>query len=228
MKKTSKNTDSKLKTKTSEPINVIDRKPKPKGTRRRMSAKRIVLSLGFIVVITVAGTLLVNLFSSNGNGSASNQIRSAFSGEELKEYSSPENKFSILMPGLPTISRTSSKSGDKQIPITTYERVVDKGSKNYTVAAYDYTGVKLDEKKQLESSLNNALQNTPGAKITSTKADKYSTYNSIEAAYTVTEKDKVYESHIRYVINGSRMYAMILIGSDQATFDTFSNSLRLN
>lgn len=199
-----------------------------KPTTRRFSAKRVVLSLGFIILITVAGTLMVNLFGSQKSGNASNQVRNVFSGEELKNYNSPENKFSILMPGLPTITKTSNKSGDKEIPITTYKRDLKDPAREYTLAVFDYSELTLDETKALETALNSALQNTPNATVTSTKAGKYADYNAIEAVYNVTEKDKVYESHIRYVIKDSRMYAMILIGGDQATFDTFANSLRFN
>ncbi len=222
-------------TKSFAPINSTDRQVKSsflstarQRATRRLSLRRLVLSLGFIVLVAVAGTLLINLFSQQTNGSATNQIRSAFSGEELKDYTSPENKFTILMPGLPTIARTSAKSQGKDIPITTYKRIVENGSKNYTFAVFDYGDIQLDEPKALESALNNALQNTPGAQIVSSKAGKYGELNALEAAYNVSDKEKVYESHIRYVIKGSTMYAMILIGSDQATFDHYANSLKFN
>lgn len=221
--------------KTFAPINTTDRQAKSsflatarRRATRRLSLRRLVLSLGFIVLVTVGGILLFDLFSQQNNGSATNQIRSAFSGEELKDYTSPENKFTILMPGLPTISKSNGKSDGKDIPITTYERVIENGSKNYTFAVFNYGDVQLDEPKALEAALNNALQNTPGAEIVSAKPGKYGELNALEAAYNVSDKEKVYESHIRYVIKGSVMYAMILIGSDQATFDHYANSLRLN
>lgn len=193
----------------------------------RPSLRKILLSLGFILAVTVIGTLLVSALSSQ-NGNASNQIQSVLSGEELKDYNSPEKGFTILMPGIPTISESTAKSGDKEIPITTYQKYVDNRTKNYTFAIYDYTGIQIDESKALEASLNSAMQNTPGAAVTQTKVGKYGELNAIEATYNLAEGERIYESHIRYVMKEGKMYAMILIGSDQAKFDEFANSLRLN
>lgn len=195
---------------------------------KRFGLKKIVLSIGFVLLVIAGGMLAINLFRERESGTGNSQIKSVFSGEELKDYSSPENKFTILMPGLPVISKSKAKSGDKEIPITTYERLIENSSKNYTLAVYDYSGIALDEPKVLESALNNAIQNTPGAKLGPSKAGKYAGLNAIEATYNVTDKEKVYEAHIRYVIKDSKMYAMILIGSDQAKFDEFANSLRLS
>ncbi len=217
------------------PINFNDRlakrnffKAAKNLKKHRYGAKRISLLIGFILLVSIGGAFAVNFLNGRTGGSTSNQIKSVLSGEELKDYSSPENKFTILMPGIPRITTTTKKTGDKDIPITTYERVIENNSKNYTLAVYDYSGVQLDEPKALESALNSAMQNTPGAQVTSTKNGKYGDLNAIEATYNVSDKDKVYESHIRYVIKASRMYAMIIIGGDQAKFDEFANSLRLN
>lgn len=219
---------------TFAPINSTDRSalaPQTAGPTRhfkRLTPHRILLLVGFIVIIAALGILAYNLLSNNNESSAGNQVRSVFSGEELKTYTSPENKFSILMPGVPTISKTTNQSGDKTIPITTYERLVDNKTKNYTFAIYDYTGVQLDEPKALESALNSAMQNTPGAQVTNSRAGKYDKYNGIEATYNVADKDKIYESHIRFLIKDSKMYSVILIGGDQARFDQYANSLRFD
>lgn len=214
------------------PINTTDRPVKinaaKQAGKRRFNTKRLVLSLGFILLITAAGTFAINTFTDRESGGASNQIKSVLSGEELKDYTSAENKFTILMPGIPVISETTRKANGKDIPITSYVRAIENGSKNYTFAVYDYSGLELDEPKVMEAALNNALQNTTGATLISSKAGKYKDLNALEGAYSVNDKGKTYESHIRYVIKDSRMYAMILIGSDQAKFDEFANSLRLN
>lgn len=218
---------------TFSPINTTDRpviaEAKPKRTfRQRLHPKRLLLSIGFIVLVIIVGTVLFSMVASRSNSSPSNQVKSVFSGEEMREYNSPDNGFAIMMPGFPTITKTTTKSGDKEIPITTYERIVDNRSKNYTLAVYDYKGMTLDVDKALESALNSSLQSTPGAKILTTKKGVYNGNKAIEAAYTVTDKSKTYDAHIRYVIKDSRMYSMILIGSDQAKFDEFANSLRIN
>lgn len=217
------------------PINTNDRQVKrsffisAKSLRKhRYSAKRVILSIGFIILVTIGGVFVANFFSNKSTGGTTNQIKSVFSGEELKDYTSPENKFTILMPGIPQISTTTKKSGDKDIAITTYQRIIDNDTKNYTFAIYDYSGIQLDEPKALEAALNSAMQNTPGAELKSTKVGKYNDLNAIEATYNVADKDKIYEAHIRYVMKESKMYAMIIIGGDQAKFDEFANSLRLN
>lgn len=217
------------------PINSSDRPAQAnfsntalKKTRKRLNPKRLILLIGFIIVITAAGTVAVNMFNNKEEAGTSNQIQSVLSGEELKDYSSPENGFTVLLPGLPTIKKTTGKSDGQDVPITTYERSIQNGDKTYTFAVFDFSAVQLDETKALEASLNNAIRNTQGAELTSTKLGKYGELNAIEGSYNLTQKDKVYESHIRYVIKGSKMYAMILAGADQATFDTYANSLKLN
>jgi len=133
------------------------------------------------------------------------------------------------MPGYPKIDKSSNKQGDKTISITKYQRAIDNGQKNYTLAVYDYSLAPFDdEKKALESALNSGLQNTPGATVTDSKTGTYNDLNAIEATYSLTQKSKTYESHIRYVIKGTRMYSIILIGDNQQKFDEFANSLRLN
>ena len=196
--------------------------------RRGQLFRKLVLPIGFVIIIAVIGTVLLNVLNNKSEDSPSNQVKSVLSGEEMKTYSSPENKFSILMPGFPSIDKTTIKDGDKDIPLTSYERIVDNRTKNYTVKVYDYTGFKLDEARALEASLNSALQNTPQAKINSSRKGTYNGLNAIEAAYTVTDKDKTYDAHIRFVAKDSRMYSVILIGSDQAKFDEFANSLRID
>jgi hypothetical protein len=218
------------------PINATDRQAKSNFSssgksrkKRPLSIKRLVLSVGFIILVTTAGTLAFNIFGNRDNGSASDQVKSVFSGEELKTYTSPGNKFTILMPGIPEVSKSSAKYGDKDIPITEYSRSIENGSKNYNLAVFDYSGVTLEDPKALlETSLNNAIQNTPGAELVETKAGKYGELDAIEGKYKLTQGDETYEAHIRYVIKDSRMYAMILLGADQAKFDEFANSLKFN
>lgn len=216
---------------TFAPINSTDRPvqaPARRNRLKRLTPKRLLLLIGFIIILTVLGTIAYNLFDTGKESTTGNQVRGVFSGEELKTYTSPENKFSILMPGVPSIKKSSNQAGENTIPITTYERLADNNSKNYTFAIYDYTGVQLDEPKALEAALNSAMQNTPGAQIVSSKSGKFNEHNAIEATYNVSENDKLYESHVRYVIKDSKMYAMILIGGDQAKFDEYANSLRFD
>jgi hypothetical protein len=215
------------------PINSTDRTPKygtAKPKRRRLNPHRIVLSIGFIIIVTLVGTGLVALLGNHGEGSTANQVKSVLSGEELKDYNSPENKFTIKFPGIPKVTKSTEKGSAKEYPITTYERIVDNNSRNYTLRVYDYTGANLDEDKALELALNSALQNTPGATVGTTKKGAYNGLKAIEADYTVPKEDKsgqTNHAHIRYVIKNSRMYSIILINGDQAKFDEYANSLRL-
>ena len=220
---------------TFAPINSIDR---PSATRnflasgkkrlsRRFGPKKVGLSVGFIVMITLIGTLLFRVVSDKGEDSATNQVKSVLSGDEMKEYHSPENQFTIKMPGFPTVNKTVNKSFENEINITTYERVIENRTKNYTFAVYDYGAKQLTD-IDLEGAFNNGLQNKPEIKITSTQKGVYGPdrLSAIEAAYTITDKEISREAHIRYIIKGSRMYAIILIGDNQAKFEEFADSLR--
>lgn len=221
--------------KTFSPINTNDRQVKqsffqPPATikRRTFSARQIILSCGFILLLIVFSIFLLNLLTNRNGSSTNNQIQSVFSGEELKDYTSPNNDFTILMPGVPEISNSTKKSGDQVIPITTYQRLIENDTKDYTLAVYDYSGIQLNEMEALENAMNSAIQNTPGAEIKATQIGKYNELNAIESSYTISRNGAPYEAHIRFVIKNSKMYAMILSGSDQAKFDEFANSLRLN
>ena len=196
--------------------------------KRKLTPKQIALMIGFVIALVGVSFLLYSTFARSGEATATNEVRSVFSSDAMKDYSSPENKFTIMMPGFPSIKETTSKTGDKEIPITTYERVIENGAKNYTLAVYNYDGVQLDQTKALESALNSAIQNTPTAQLISTKTGKYNELPAIEGTYNVSYQDKIYESHIRYVMKDSKMYSMILLGGDQTKFDEFANSLRLN
>lgn len=199
-----------------------------KSTSTHRLLTGILLVIGFVIILSTIGTVAYGLLSSKNEASTNNQIRSVFSGQELKDYHSADNKFTILMPGIPTIKQSSITSDDKEIPVTTYERTIENGAKVYTFAVYDYSDLTIGEPAALENSLNSALQNTSGAQVVSKITEQYNGLNSVEATYNVGNKDKLYEAHIRYVMKDSKMYAMILVGSDQDTFDQFANSLRLN
>lgn len=220
------------------PINNIDRQTmsdtsnSAKSRKKRRLVKRLILPIGFVVLLTAAGTLAGNLLgignNDSGSGSASNQIQSVFSGEELQDYASAENGFTILMPGIPEISSSSIKSGDKDIPVTTYQRAIDNNTKNYTLSVYDYSGIAFDENETMQNIFNQTTQDTPKAELISNKAGKYGKLNAVEGHYKLTEDNADYETHIRLVVKGSKVYVMKLIGADQAKFNEFANSLRFN
>lgn len=209
---------------------VRDDSLKSAKKRQRLSPRRLALSLGFIIIITVVGTLLVRIISNKGEASPTNQVKSVLSGDELRDYNSPDNNFAIKFPGFPTVDKTSNKSAGKEIPITTYQRLLNNNAINYTVAVYDYKAINLtgNEDKALESALNSSLQKKPNIAIISTEKKMYGQYKAIEATYNQTEKDKTYEAHIRYIIKDSKIYSIILIGADKTKFDEFANSLKLN
>lgn len=221
--------------KTFAPINTTDRPsarhnfsiPKSLRSRKRFGPKKIGLSVGFIVIVALVGTLLFKTLSNKGESSTANQVKSVLSGEEMKEYRSPENKFSINMPGFPSISNKTYKDGNRQIPQTIYERRLENGSQVYVLEVNDYSGLSLDAKKALEVKLNERVQNIPGAKLTSSKAGIYGGQNALEAGYTFNEKGKDYTARIRFLIKDSKIYAVTLIGGDQKKFEEFANSLRL-
>lgn len=220
---------------TFAPINSTDRPsarrnfsiPKHlKPKHRKLSPKRIGLSIGFIVLVTIVGTLLFKIISDKGETSATNQVKSVFSGDQMTEYRSPENNFTISLPGFPSISKRTLKDGEREIPVTTYERRVESNSQLYSFEVNDYSGLTLDEKKALEVRLDERVQNIPGAKLTSSKVGAYNGINAIEAEYTYTEKGKDYTARVRLLAKDSKIYIATLIGGDQAKFEEFSNSLR--
>lgn len=218
--------------KTFTPINVSDRQAAPSFIQPKISRsklKRVVLSFGFILFIVMAGILTTNLFKEEGNSSASNQIKSVFSSEEMADYSPPEDDFTILMPGVPAVSESKSKHNSIDIPVTTYERLIENASKNYTLTIYDYKDAELgDELKFLEDTLKTALQEIPDAKLVSSKAGAYASFNSLDATYMVISGELMTETHLRYIIKDTKLYAIILIGGDQTKFDEFASSLRFN
>ncbi len=134
------------------------------------------------------------------------------------------------MPGIPEISTSTNKSSDngKDIPVTTYQRIIENDTKSYVFAIHDYGGLPLDEPKILENSLNSVINDTPGAELRNTKLGKYGELSAIEATYNIADKEKIYEAHVRYVIKDSKLYGMTLVGGDQSKFDEFANSLRFN
>ncbi len=201
-------------------------------TRRhfnQLRPKHIIMFTGFVIIVAAIGLVFINLFSDNRSSTATNQIRSVLSGEELTPFAGTDDSFSILMPSNPNAVQTTNTSGGHVIPVTTYERSIENNAKNYTLAIYDYTGLPFgDESQALQAALKTAMENTPGAQVTSIIPSKYGEYNSIEATYSTAVKERIYESHIRYVIKDAKLYSMILIGGDQTKFDEFANSLKLD
>lgn len=197
-----------------------------KKTKRRIRPKTVALLTGFVTLIAILGAYGYNMANHNED-SPSNEIRSVFSNDEMREYSSPQNNFTINMPGFPDIQETTYQDGDKEITMTSYERRIDNNSKLYTFEVHDYRGLNLDEKKALEVKLNSTMQNTPGAKLIDSQTGIYNGLNAIQADYTVTENNKTYDSHLRFVIKDSKIYAIILVGDNKDKFKEFADSLRL-
>lgn len=219
---------------TFSPINTVSRpitvqEPAPaqnKKRKRRFRPKTLFLSLGFLALVAILGLFAFNMMNSQSESSPSNEIRSVFSDEQMKEYSSPENNFTINMPGFPDIKERTYKDGDKDIKLTSYERRIEGNSKLYTFEVHDYSGLDLDEKKALEVKLNSTMQNTPGAKLSGSQTGVYNGLNAVQADYTVTEGNRTYDSHLRFVMKDSKIYAIILVGDNKDKFEEFANSLR--
>lgn len=226
-------TDTKFN-KTFSPINMTHRSENKQFTdahatrKKKRPFQRLIILAGFVVLVGILGTVLYNVINNESETSPSNQVKSVFSGDEMRDYNSPENKFIIKMPGFPQIDKTTVSDGGKDIPITSYQRIIEDGAKNYSLKVYDYTGFNLDPAKAIEVAMNSSLQNTPGATILETKKGTYNDLQAIEAKYSLEENGKTYESHIRFVMKDSHMYSIILIGGDQAKFDEYANSLRLS
>ncbi len=214
---------------TFAPINFTDRAPASTASKkRRFSVQRIATLVGFILIITIIGTMAYGFFTNNGENSTRNQVKSAFSNDAMKDYSSPENKFTIKMPGFPSIKQSTYQDGGKDIKLTTYTRLIDNNSKLYTFEVHDYSGLQLDEKKALEAKLNSTIQSTPGATLEESQLGTYNGMNAIEGTYSITDKDRTDESHIRFIFKDSKIYTVILTGGDKAAFEEFANSLRLS
>lgn len=190
--------------------------------------KRVALLAGFVMLILLIGGVLYNVLNSKSETSPGNQVKSVFSNEEMIDYDSPENKFSIKLPGFPAIDKRVEPIGDREIPVSTYKRVIENDTKIYLVEVYDYTGLEIEEAKILESEINNSIQNTPGSKVNSIQKGIYNGSNMFEADYTFKDKNnKTQQAYSRYIMRDSRMYVILLTGSDRAKFDELASSLQL-
>lgn len=218
---------------TFAPINATDRPATrrnfyvPKSFRpRRFGAKKLGLSIGFVVLIMIAGTVIFKVVSS-GEDSATNEVKSVFSNDEMKDYRSPENNFTIKMPGFPSIKSNKIAVGNEQIPQTIYERSISGDKQLYLFEILDFTKSPIkDAKNELEAKLNARVQNLPGAELTSSKAGSYSGNVALEASYKYKENSKDFEGRVRYIVKDNKVYVATLVGGDQAKFDEFANSLR--
>lgn len=211
------------------PINAIDRPSAiEKTTKKKHLSVRIASFVGFAIVVAFVTAFMFNLFENKSETNPSSKVKSVFSDEEMRDYHSPENGFTILMPGYPDINKSSIDRENESIPVTTYKRTIENGSKNYTVAVYDYSDMDVDTDKELEKVLDSTLANTKGSKLTETEKGTYNGLPAVEATYSVSEEDKTYEAHIRFIMKGSKMYALLLIGTDQIKFDEFANTLRFD
>lgn len=187
---------------------------------------RALILIGFIIIIGSIGVVAYNLVNETEATSAESEIQTVLSGSELSSYHSNEDKFTISMPGSPEKRQFEAKIGDVVVPITTYERIIENGAKIYSVTTYNYEDIEPVHRQTLEATLNNSLTNTAGAQIVSTNKQKYQNHEALEATYNVGSQEKLYESHVRYIMKDSMMYAVTLIGGDQSKFNEFANSLK--
>lgn len=189
-------------------------------------SRSFLLTLGLISAVTVVFLAAINIFESsnseiNGNTLNKEQPKS----QELSPYSSTKDGFTVLMPKDPTISQATETFGTHQIPANVYNKSVESGAKDYTVIAYDFSGIPIDPKATLDQALNNTLGRFSNAQIESSSlADS----NSLKAIFNVAKKDKLYESHAKYIFHDNQLYALILVGGDEIKFNEFYNSLKFN
>lgn len=79
-----------------------------------------------------------NVFGNRSESSTSNEVKSVLSDNKLHEFTSPESKFSILMPGFPKIEKSSETVDNQEVNLTSYTRVIDNHLKLYKVEALDF------------------------------------------------------------------------------------------
>lgn len=199
---------------------VSEQKPPGKSTRA-------LIFIGFIIIIGTIGVVTYNLIREAETTSAENQIQSVLSGNELSSYRSNEDNFTISMPGSPEKRQSTATINDATVPVTTYERSIENGAKIYSIATYDYSDISHANRQTLEAALSNSLANTAGAQVVSKNKQKYQDYETLEATYNIGNQEKLYESHVRYIMKDSIMYVVTLIGGDQNKFSEFANSLKL-
>ncbi len=189
--------------------------------------RRLAGMIGFVILVVLVSLVLYNIFDTSSETSPSSQVKSVFSSEEMKDFDSEEHNFVIKFPGFPSIGKRSEKAGDRDISVSTYERIVEDNSKTYLVEVYDYTDLKLDEDKTLETDLNKTIQNTQGSKINTLHKTVYDGSKAIEADYTFIDKNnQTRQAYLRYIMKDSKMYVIGLTGADRPMFDEFANSLR--
>lgn len=188
---------------------------------------RALILIGFIIIIGSIGVVAYNLVNETEATSAESEIQNVLSGDELSSYHSNEDNFTISMPGTPEKRQSTAQINNAAVPVTTYERIIENGAKIYSITAYNYSDISPEKRQTLEDALNNSLANTAGAQVVSTNKQKYKGHEALEATYNIGNQEKLYESHVRYVMKDSMMYAITLIGGDQNKFDEFAGSLKL-
>lgn len=196
-------------------------KPSNKGRR---ATRNLLIFIGFFIAATLVFIAALNIFEAEGESTTSNHVQSVLSRDELKPYTSHDNHFTILMPGIPEINESTENFDQYSIKTTTYQKTIENGSKDYIVIVHDLSTTNIDKATVLNKALDNLLQKYPGAQI-STSTDQN---GNLEATFNVSKKDRLYESNVKSILRTNKIYSVILIGSDDGKFTEFANSLQFN
>ena len=189
--------------------------------------KRLALPVGFTLSVVLVGALLYNLIGNRGETSQANEVKSVLSTDELQEYTSPQNEFSINLPGFPTIDEKTHKEAGVDIPLTIYERAIANETKIYRIEVYDYGKNTFDVRSKLEEKLDAEMQRHQNATLNTSKQDSYKGLLTVDGDFTFRDGSENKNGYVRALSHGSRVYVLSLTGSEREKFQEFINSLVL-
>lgn len=195
---------------------------------RKKVFQRIILSLGFLALVALVGTLLYGMFSEESGSGTTNEVKSVLSSEELRDYSPEGGDFTVLMPGIPEIGQRTYEQNRLKVPIESYERSIENGSKVYLLEVHDYQGHSFDTKSLMDDRLKNRLVELGNTNLSSSIRSTYKGYPTLEAVFTVPSGDITTDGFVRYLVKDTKLYVIQLRGGNLETFTRFADSLRFN
>jgi hypothetical protein len=223
--------DSQVVHETFAPISVTERSPQQfsdlanqnSNGRKRRILQKIALSAGFVLLLIILGTMLYRNVHREGDVNPSNQVKSVLSDNHMQDFHSPENNFTIRMPGYPVATK-ATVDGMEQ---TTYQRTIENETKQYIVVVYDLPVAPLDVDKALQDAFDKTLGQSPNIKVMSRQLGLYNADRALEVSYTTEDITPSHITHSRFILRGSKIYEIRLPHSEPAEFVEYANGFRL-
>lgn len=186
-----------------------------------LTVRKFGLLAGFIFMMVVLAIFLFNVFDNRSENNAANQARGVFSNNEIIDYSSPSNNFTIKFPGFPVVTKTSYTDGQLEIQQTIYERKIDADDSVYQVQVHNYA----DTQKQLELKVNEHVKSLADGALVFLQPTTFEGHEAFETVYTYKVGNETKTVRARFISRESRIYIVSLEGGDQVKYDEFVKSL---